>query len=248
MIFASPTILKPVPARVGHYRLSDKRLAQRRFFPPGSDFYVLQREVVEPTIIFVHPADLPSDARERFQHAGANFFSDLTKYCALVGICDRVEFDGRWAQGFVPEMIEKSETEVLLAELDPRLYPPEKVMFVNRRFHDGRPMPALMVLREPLSWLLGRLKVAALLIARGLPADALTPAGKDYYAFAYRIAMETALDRRLERAAKEAFGLDFPFQSTGPAASNSILIERLRQQMQALPITPRDKEILPQLL
>jgi len=229
--------LPPVAAKQGRYTLARTSHVERRLcvtdprYSRATAFNIHETASLLPgsAILFLETSHLPPAVKEDFARAGKEFTADLQTLCSFVAFCDQLELDGRWTNGFLPEI----ETEQALPELLSGLEQPSaaKTIFLNRHFEDGRPLPDILI-SEPLSWFLGQRKADSLLAVNGLAPDALTAGGKDYFAYTYQLAMKKALFAGLQDLALATTG--FSYVTTGLGVNNLRQLETLAAKVRAL--------------
>ena len=236
----SISFLHPVPARIGRYCLASKTATvERRLcindpqFSSSTSFNIdhAAGALESPAVLFIPTVFLPAWITRDFELAGKSFVDDLRKHCSVVGFCDQIELEGHRADGFTPEMVgDDVAVAKLIAGLDNLQ---DSVMFVNRRFEDGRPMPDILF-SNPMSWLLGRIKVNSHLTTIGQKLDALTATGKDYYATKYQLSFKQASFAALSREASKIPNLPWPLKATCIGANALNDIRKIKAQMAQL--------------
>jgi hypothetical protein len=153
---------------------------------PGADS--LRQMVLQPSpgAVVIYPKQLPLEMVAPLELAGGDFLSDLEKDCAAVIMTAYLSRHGQWEPGFELGMAAALRTErvTFFDELKVSFDLP-RTIFLNLSDQENGPQPTERF-HWALSWLLGRIKVDQLLLARGCSPESLGQNARDYFAFTYQ--------------------------------------------------------------
>jgi len=149
--------------------------------------------------VSVAPPLMPAVIMEVFRTAGKGYELDF-RYCKSIIFLPYLRENGEWAFGFEISMVNGNGAEVNnFLRQAPELKPDIKNMiFIHPFDEQGNPASNFQIFCS-LGWLLGRIKVSALLISRGLSTDTLGQSARKVFAYLY---LEGMLERLKHTASR----------------------------------------------
>ena len=183
----------------------------------------VQDLVAKSLAVMVDTSFLPREIIDFLSSSGKGHELDL-RYCPGMVFLPPLYENGDWSQGFVITMAQPSPRELKdFISGAPGLKSKLKdLIFINTYDENGKALEQDRF-NWSLGWLLGRVKVRHLLIAKGLPANALSQNARNVYAYLY---LADIYYSQLQNAGPEKARIE---------AKISMIVEQIAQPVRLMP-------------
>lgn len=169
---------------------------------------LLEMVVSSPAAVWFTNALVPEEIYNYFKYASRKAQNDFKRLVSAIVFLPQLTLNGEWERGFEYSLVrslsgENGEQWSRFIKEAPELLPEyRKTMFVNRTGSMGGRLE-YQDLFVTMGWELGRMKIDALLSAKGYAPDTLSAKARDIYAYIYTKEMAERMGQNIPRLNNE---------------------------------------------